>query len=163
MTLATHIVIAAAVVKPLGIQSPALGFLIALASHYMSDAIPHWDYWLNSISPDDPAERRKFSFRGEFLGDFVKIALDGTAGTALALFLLHPASVSDWVLAAGLIVGSVLPDFLQGVYYTRRAEFLRPLQTFHDFMHTKIRLHFYPVIGIPFQIIIFLLSVYLTY
>lgn len=151
MTLATHIVIATAVAKPIASVSPILGFFVALASHYLSDAIPHWDYRLYSLADKDSAENRKFNFSKVFLKDLARIALDFFAGLAIVLFLYWPTTTKELVEILLLAAGGTLPDFLQGVYYTRRAEFLLPLQRFHDFMHTKIKLGPYPLLGVPFQ------------
>ncbi|KKW21186.1 MAG: hypothetical protein UY61_C0012G0009 [Candidatus Adlerbacteria bacterium GW2011_GWC1_50_9] len=52
MTLATHIVIAGAITRPIAGAHPALLFLVSLASHYLADAIPHWDYDIRSV-PDE--------------------------------------------------------------------------------------------------------------
>ncbi len=156
MTLATHAVIAAAVAKPAIAIHPLLGFVVAFASHYFADAIPHGDYNLRSLKDDEPAEKRKFSSRSDFLYDLWRIAFDGILGAAIVLAIFRPASLEELLTWFSVILGGMLPDLLQGIYYTRRAEFLRPVQVFHDYMHTKIKLGPYPLVGVPMQAAIFL-------
>ena len=159
MTLATHIVIASAITKSLS-TSPILGFFIALLSHYLTDAIPHWDYRLRSLREESPADQRKFSSLNDFFVDLGKMAFDFFFGAVLAIWMLSPDSLEKWIYSAGIIAGAVLPDFLQGIYYTRRAEFLLPVQKFHDFLHTKIKLGRYPAFGVPLQAILFIVAIW---
>lgn len=162
MTLATHIVIAAAVAKPAMAIHPALGFFAALISHYLADAIPHWDYKLHSIAEKEiKAENLKWDYQTLLTKDLRNIALDFFLGLAVAYFFLLPQSTEQIAYFLLMASGAALPDFLQGVYFTRRAEFLKPIQRLHDFMHTEIKLGPYPLIGIPFQLVIFLFSLYL--
>lgn len=160
MTLATHIVIAAAASKPIGMAHPILVFLVSLASHYLSDAIPHWDYHLSSLPERKDMRERAFSSVRAFLHDFKKIALDALLGTVIVLATLRPQTGEQYFFLALIVVGSTLPDFLQGVYYATHWKVLEPIQRFHDFMHTKIKLGPYPKFGIPFQAIIALIAVY---
>ena len=157
MTLATHIIIAAAVTKSIAPAHPLLIFTTAIITHYLSDAIPHWDYSLSSIDSEVRHEERKWNFRDPtFLRDIRNIAFDAFLGTALVALIASPASSSEFLWLFLTAAGAVLPDFLQGVYFTRRADFLRVIHHFHGFMHSKIALGPYPLIGIPFQAIIFL-------
>ena len=159
MTLTTHIAIAAAVTKPLASYHPIFAFLLALASHYLSDAIPHWDYNLASVEKDKEGDMVHWTFtKKTILVDLFRTGLDGILGTSLVIFLLWPDTLKEAIYIFSLIVGGVLPDFLQGVYHTGRAEFLKPLSEFHKRIHTKIKLGPYPLIGIPLQLIILLLS-----
>ena len=156
MTLATHIIIAAAATKPIASTHPLLIFAAAIITHYLSDAIPHWDYSLFSIDSEVRHEERKWNFRDRaFLKDIRNIAFDALLGTALVALIARPASSGEFLWLFLTAAGAVLPDFLQGVYFTRRADFLRRLHHFHGFMHSKIALGPYPLIGIPFQAIIF--------
>jgi len=161
MTLATHIVIAAAVAKPLAASNPIIGFFIALVSHYLSDAIPHWDYKLHSIDTKEISmEKRTWDYKTLVIKDLRSIVLDFFLGLAVGYFFLNPRTTEQFIYFLLVTVGAVLPDFLQGAYYTHRAEFLKPLQRFHDFMHTKIKLGPYPLVGIPFQLIVFFIALY---
>ena len=158
MTLATHIVIAAAVTKKITLAHPLIGFCVAIASHYFSDAIPHWDYALGATQdPEDIKKRHWSADRTLLWRDLRHVTTDALLGTAVVLLVIRPASTAQWLWAILAIIGGALPDFLQGLYMSG-ARFLLPLQRFHDRMHAKIRLAAYPLIGIPFQVLIFLLS-----
>lgn len=159
--LTTHIVIAAAVAKPFAHYHPAAGFFAALASHYLADAVPHWDYAMHAIETKDDAEKLHWDgekarvFRRRARRDILHFAVDGLAGVSIILLLIRPIASDQWLWAAAAIIGGTLPDFLQGAYLSG-ATFLKPLQCFHDFCHTKIKLGPYPLIGIPLQLIILL-------
>lgn len=163
MTLTTHIIIAAAAAQPFAEFHPAVIFTVALASHYLSDAIPHWDYSILSFpdkSMDDVHKRRwNFGIR-TFWIDILRIGTDFFIGSTILWLILRPAIPAEWLTVLLIFAGGALPDFLQGVYYTRHADFLKPLHVFHDFMHTKIKLGPYPWIGVPFQVLIFSLVLY---
>ena len=165
MTLTTHMAIAAAVAKPFARAHPILGFCAAIASHYLSDAIPHWDYRLRAITDMEETAKDTWrpdnarAFRRTILGDVRRFALDGFLGATLVLICIKPVSGGQWLWVGAAIIGSCLPDFGQGLYLAGFS-FLKPLQRFHDRMHTKIRLGPYPAVGIPFQAIILLLSLY---
>ncbi len=160
MTLATHIVIAAAVTKNIASRHPVLGFFAAIASHYLSDAIPHWDYSLRATEYNEDMEKLRWGRnRALMWRDLRHFALDGFIGAAVVLIAIRPVSAAQWTWAGLSIVGGVLPDFLQGLYFLGM-RFLLPLQRFHDLAHTKMRLGPYPLIGIPFQALIFLLAVF---
>lgn len=151
MTLTTHSIIAAAVTRPIAAVHPALLFFAALASHYLSDAIPHWDYPLGAVEDTENPDKRHWSRDWRLLsGDIARFAIDGFLGAGIVLLLLRPASSDDWLRALAIIIGGSLPDFLQGVYMFG-LRILKPHQRMHDFFHTKILLGPYPLIGIPFQ------------
>lgn len=163
MILSTHILIAAAVAKPLASVHPAAAFIAALASHYLSDAIPHWDYTLHSIENKDDPEKRQWSVdRTLLLKDFFRYATDAFIGAALVALLMRPSSWHElwWFLA--VVIGGALPDFLQALQMLRipLGRWLHPHQLFHDWIHTKIKLGPYPLIGIPLQAIIALIAIY---
>lgn len=163
MTLATHIVIAGAITRPIAGAHPALLFLVSLASHFLADLIPHWDYDVRSV-PDEQKESPdeiRFNFSDRvFWKDVARFGIDASIGFGIFLFFSWPESWPALFKIFLISASSVLPDFLQGVYFTRRAEFLKPVQRLHDFFHTRLRLGPYPLIGIPFQAIFFFISVY---
>ena len=161
MTLGTHIVIGAAATRVLGATHPILGFFIGLASHYLSDFIPHWDYKLSSLSGRKTSAERRWGSKKLFVLDLGKIAIDFFVGAIIVAIFWPNSFTQSFFLLAAIFIGSTLPDFLEGLYFTTKfALILNPHQRFHDFMHTKIKLGAYPTIGIPSQIIIFLLSLY---
>ena len=160
MTLTTHSIIAAAVTKPLMRVHPIFIFLVAVASHYASDAIPHWDYPLASIeNPEDKEHRRWGRNRATLIKDIGHFAFDGLLGAFIVIAAIRPVTAQQWAWALAAIIGGVLPDFLQGIYMLER-KFLRLHQKFHDIFHTNIRLGPYPILGISFQAAITTIALY---
>lgn len=160
MTLTTHSIIAAAITKPLGHAHPVLIFALAIFSHYLSDAIPHWDYKINSVENlENPDNRRIGSNRGAIKKDIIHFTFDGLLGAAIVIFVIQPATFQQWAWALAAITGGCLPDFLQGLYVFK-IKILRFPQRFHDFFHSKICLSPYPLIGIPFQAVILFIALY---
>ena len=161
MTLTTHSIIAAAVTKPFLSYNPIAVFLLALASHYIADAIPHWDYSLRAVENKENPDLRAWSNnRSLLIKDLMRFGLDGLLGAAIVITIMQPISSAQWFGVAAMLIGGSLPDFLQGLYITRKFSFLGPLQHFHNRMHTKIKLGPYPLIGIPLQIAIVLVALY---
>jgi hypothetical protein len=164
MTLATHIVIGAAVARPLMAFNPGFAFLAAFISHYLADAIPHWDYNLDSIADrDEDLKKHWVITRASLSRDITHAALDAFLGTAFIFTFFPPTSLETFLWAAATIMGAVLPDFLQGLFMIRRPSWMYPIQKFHTIMHTKIKLGPYPLIGIPFQCIIFIFFLYFLF
>jgi len=135
MTLATHILVAGALTRPLAGSIPAsLIFVTALASHYIADAIPHYDYKLLSKDRSDP-DRPKLKKDWRLITlDLTRIFLDIAIGATL-LYFLFPSLPLSWV-----ILGAILPDMLQPLFWLYKKFPIKQTQTFHDFMHAKLRL-----------------------
>ncbi len=155
MTLAVHALIGAATAHQVGLSHPAIALATGIATHYLSDAIPHWDYRLLSFPREEKSQMRRWPFASiAFKKDIFRIASDAALGAGLVIFITKTPS---WTSALPVLLaafGGMAPDLLQGIYFTGFAPFLAPFQRFHDFCHTKIKLDPYPTIGIPFQIII---------
>ena len=160
MTLTTHSIIAAAVTKPLAAANPAFIFIAAVISHYLSDAIPHWDYRLSSIEDAEDSDKRHWTHnRNTIINDIRRFAFDGFLGAGVVLLIIRPVTREQWIWAILAIIGGSLPDFLQGLYMLK-LRFLKPHQRLHDLMHSKIRLGPYPRLGIPFQALIYASALY---
>lgn len=161
MTLAVHALIGAAASRRLGMHNPLALFIVGAATHYLSDAIPHWDYRLLSFPHGEKSQTRRWPFASAaFKKDIVRIACDGALGMVLVLLIGQPASFATAIPFLLAAFGAMAPDLLQGIYFTGYAAFLKPFQKFHDFCHTKIKLSPYPAIGVPFQIIIAIAAIY---
>ncbi|TSC68902.1 MAG: hypothetical protein G01um101466_265 [Parcubacteria group bacterium Gr01-1014_66] len=161
MTLTTHSIIAAAIAKPLMQMNPLLAFVAALASHYLSDAIPHWDYPLASIEDKEDKEKRHWgSNRRMLMKDISRMALDGFLGAGILLLIVRPVTTQQLLWTLAVIIGGSLPDFLQGLYMLK-LKFLTPHQRLHDIFHTNIRLGPYPLFGVPFQLVIAAIALYI--
>jgi hypothetical protein len=150
MVLTTHAVIGAA----LGAltANPAEAVAVGAISHYLLDAIPHWEYSLNALAerPANPLDKQ-FKFGAGSAWDFTRLAID--AGLALVLVwtlgaLFGFSSSAFWWGA----LGGVLPDGLQFFYYRYHWRWLAPLQRLHLFMHADADLKSQPWLGVPAQI-----------
>ncbi len=152
MTLATHTVVGAAVAAALP-NHPILGGISAFASHFLLDALPHWDYRILSASanPDTPS---KLVFDRLFLLDLLRIGGDGLLGLAVAAtFFLHGdlTQFSSWIWLVGAL-SAILPDLLQFVYSKYPKEPVAHLQAFHRWIHTSRRLEGKHIIGVASQL-----------
>jgi hypothetical protein len=136
LILATHAVVGAAVASLIP-NHPLGAFLAGIASHFVIDAFPHWDYRLRSM------------FRGADKGaalpidtglaiDLGLIGLDACLGLALAMwFFSTPATATTILLGA---LGGMLPDPLQFACRLYPREPLLSLQRFHVWIHSKTKL-----------------------
>jgi len=124
MYLTVHGATAMLVAK--AVPNPILAFLLALVSHFILDFIPHGD---------EHILKKHFS-SGQNLRRITGVAsLDGIilAGF-LVLFLWVGPTVSTSTIIASLL-GSLLPDALQGLYFATSWTWLKPFQDFHLGVH----------------------------
>ncbi|MDO8561186.1 MAG: hypothetical protein Q7R91_03145 [bacterium] len=151
MILTTHAItgVAAASLVP---SHRVLAFFLAFASHFLIDAIPHWDYHLvskryvggNLMATDMP-------FGWDFCKDLVKIGFDFVLGLFFSFIIFGLFfNLSFWLILIG-VAGGMLPDFLQFVYMKFKHEPLVSLQRFHMWIHTKKRLYGKVFLGILLQ------------
>ena len=120
MILSSHIIVGSAVAESLMSNSLTAGnaaaiFIIALASHYVLDIIPHWHYCVPSIDKD----REEFISDKKIIArDALKVFLDGLIGLAVVLWLIGLPMGSNKIFIVGIIVfASILPDFLSAMYF----------------------------------------------
>lgn len=154
MILLSHSIIgvAAASVFP---SNPMLAFSVALASHYIMDAIPHWDYKLLSSKEDSKTPLNNDIVIGEnFIFDLRNVFIDALLGVIISflLFYFFGFGHSVLILIVG-IIGGIIPDILQFVYFKIRKEPFKSLYIFHNFIHSchkELKRH--NVAGIFFQI-----------
>ena len=136
MILSTHAVVGAAIATLLP-RDPVLVFAAGVASHFVIDAIPHWDYPLRGISVGR-SQVGAIRVNSALLRDACLVALDACAGLAMAIWLFaHSAPI--WIIAIAAFA-AMLPDPLQVVHRLYPHEPLRTLQRFHEWIHTDRRL-----------------------
>ena len=119
MILTPHFLVGAALATK--IQPLALAVILAICSHYILDAVPHWDYSTLYI--------RKKQWK-KSLPVFLKIALDFSLGLLIISLL-----AKNWFL---IIVGgffAVLPDAV--TFITIILPKSKPLEM-HHFFHDRI-------------------------
>jgi hypothetical protein len=146
MILSTHAVVGGALAG-LFPSHPVAAFAVGFASHFVIDAIPHWDYPLRSISVARGA-RNQVRLTPALARDVALIGFDAIVGLALAIGIFATPSTIVAVLAGA--VGAMLPDPLQFVHTLYPHEPLASLQRFHRWMHTKRRLRW--PIGVSSQV-----------
>ena len=164
MTLGTHIIVATAVSKaiiPTG--NIPLIFGVSLASHYLVDAIPHFDYESSMLKKD---EINPMIIRTNFspklaIKDFTKFGFDLFLGLIiLYLSVKNNLQITGITPYVAIIIGGTLPDLLQFLCAIYKKPPLTYFQKFHDFWHSKLRLKATPS-AIASQIAIVALSVFL--
>lgn len=152
MTLAAHSVVGATVVKVLPFN-PFLAIFLAFMSHFVLDAIPHWDYPLKSaVKTTGDVAGVKFLKGRLFWRDLTIIAFDLLLGLSLIWFLYTP----DFGLWFWLLLGvgaAVLPDFLQFAYGKYGGSVLTFFQSWHNYCHSKFSLNNYFWPGVILQIL----------
>jgi hypothetical protein len=137
MILGTHAIVGGAIGSLLP-SHPVLAALAGFASHFAIDAIPHWDYPLQSIAVGKGADNRRLNPDRRLMLDLIFIGADACAGLAFAIWLFAtPATTA--VVAIGAVAG-MLPDPLQFVQSLYQREPLNSLQRFHGWIHSKRKL-----------------------
>jgi hypothetical protein len=137
MILSTHAVAGGAVASLLS-SHPAAAAIAGFASHFVLDAIPHWDYPLRSISLGKGANNRRLSFSSATLTDFAIIGIDACAGFGLTLWMFATQG-SIRTIAIGAFA-AMLPDALQFLHTLYPRGLLHALQRFHWRIHSKLAL-----------------------
>ena len=125
MILTPHLLVGAAV----GTQTTSIfaAFAISLASHYVFDFLPHWDY-LEYLDLKNKFQR-------------IKILLELCIVAIIAFLILWVKGIS-FVIVAGMI-GALLPDAVEFLYHGFKIKPLKRLSVFHNKIHSKIRLSFW--------------------
>lgn len=167
MILTTHAITGAAIASTIPTH-PVLGFTLGFCSHFLLDAIPHWEYNLASISEDkvNPINT-DIKINSDFLHDLLKVIFDGFLGIGLSLliFVYYSAEPSFPNLLIPILAGSIggmLPDALQFVYWKCRIEPFISLQKFHIKIHAKTKLLDRVFLGTTSQILIIMIIVLLA-
>jgi hypothetical protein len=102
MTATGHAIIGTVIAAKLG--NPALAIPIAFASHFLADALPHWDTGTN---------RRKKSMIRFFTESFIDVTL-GFVLSWLIIIWLFPST--NLLYAFLIIIVSESPDWLTAPY-----------------------------------------------
>jgi len=146
LTLTTHAIVGGAIVSLMPVH-PLLGVCMAFASHFLLDAIPHWDYPIRSASMN-PEIAGSMKYDRALFADMVTIGADALLGIVLALILFATQRIIILVLL-GACAG-ILPDALQFAYMRFPRQPLAFLQRFHQWSHTSHKLS-NPLLGVLSQ------------
>ncbi len=155
MTLTTHAITGAALATLMP-SHPVLGFCAGFGSHFLLDAIPHWDYPILSDSIH-PSKGGKLKFSRLLFLDGLRIGGDALLGLVLAALIFgYPYLLTPALIGA---IGGITPDFLQFVYLRFPHPATSWLQRFHSWIHTRVGFEGRPVLGMTTQVIFVLLIV----
>lgn len=163
MTLTTHAVIGAVIVSKFP-NHPVLGFFLAFGSHFILDAIPHWDYPMRSYK-EDAADKlnSRMPIGRDFYLDLFRVGGDFFIGLFVSLIIFSSLGhISTWWLTLVGVAGGVAPDFLQFLYWEIRKEPLTTLQRFHIWIHTKNKMKNLAMVSMLSQIVLVWLVIYLN-
>lgn len=127
MTLTAHAAMGAVIGEAVG--NPLLGFVIAIAVHFLVDIVPHGDTFISN------------NFR--VLKRRRKQALAYVTADAICaiLFVLFIVNVRDVALIRPIslaIAGSVLPDLLVGLFDITKSRYLRWISRLHFAFHNIV-------------------------
>src|SRR4030042_5795292 len=106
------------------IPNPLLAFIVGFISHYIFDIIPHGD----SRAPDKWKNPIHIAFAA--LIDLIVLII-------FILCLGVNTIILNWNTALALL-GSLIPDFLQGFYFLTNKKKLIRHQNIHNFFHNLI-------------------------
>ncbi len=110
MTAASHALIGTVIAAKIG--NPALAIPVAIASHFIADAIPHWDTATNGNGKHNLT-------RAVFYNTIADITL-GFILSFLLIYFIFPQTNLFYTFL--IIIMAQLPDYLTGPYYFFRIE-----------------------------------------
>lgn len=135
MILASHIIISGLLASKT--QNYFLAALIGLISHYILDAIPHWDYLSEEFklkANGNPG----FIKSKKFWQEIIKVVADIVIGLLLLFIFLKPSSLINIIPAViGLFFG-VLPDPINLLYWMTGWKIIKWNSDVQNFMHYSI-------------------------
>ena len=161
MTLAAHAA-TGALLAAFVPEHPVIAFTLGFGSHFLLDAIPHWDYHLSSIEDDEDPLEMKMPFGWNFFFDILKIGLDFALGIIIGC-LVFPA-LFHFPLTTAIVfgaAGATLPDLLTFLYTRFPYGVFYSIMQFHVFVHTEGKIKNWKI-GFPLQVA-FVLSVCLIF
>lgn len=143
MILTSHMLVGAA----LGAHLPNIwtAFGLGLVSHYLLDAIAHWDY-LSYVNIKNAVHRQKISI------DLAILIIT----TLILVWWLGPKTI----ILAG-ILGALLPDGFELLYKNFGFKWLKPLSNFHLMIHNNQRLSLSE--GLPSLILVSLAAIFVLF
>ncbi len=153
MILASHIIVSGLLGATT--QNYFLAAVFGFVSHYVLDAIPHWDFYLSpEFKIKAEAEDGKFIKEKFFWKEASKIVIDILIGLGLLFIFLKNLSYINIAAVFISVFFGILPDPLQLLYLMTKVRFIKwnfDFQEFiHHLIHSKIDQKFWP--GIIIQI-----------
>jgi len=158
MILVTHGIVGASVALSVT-GNPVLGGVLAFASHFVLDMIPHWDYQVKSLSQSNDAKEMFIKKGINLYTDICKVAFDGLLGLSVPLVITLLVLDNHLYIALIGATCGIIPDFLQAVYFKTHTKILEKFAILSIKLHTKIRFDNRPVIGLLMQSTLWIASI----
>ena len=129
----------------IGAHSPNVwaAFILGLISHYLLDALPHWEYL---TSP---------KIKG--IKPLLYILTDFILGLVIILILVESMNMTLDMIVVSAILGVLLPDVFLFARVNLKLNFLTSLCNFHNKIHNAKKFNF--LIGSISQVLIIILSI----
>jgi len=171
MILSSHIITATAVAVPLATgpitpTSAIIIFLVAFCSHYLLDLIPHWDYKLMSIKTCCGKEKKGYIEKDKLKIDLLRMTIDGLLGVFVSSIIISLSSLGTGekiIVLLIIIPTSILPDMIEVINIFFKKQPVAFLHKIHLFFHRKNIFMGQPQKGVPLQIVVILLIIYLSF
>jgi len=160
MILTPHAIIGASLANIFP-NDPALGFGLAFFSHYVLDMLPHKDYDIdNFLETETKTVKSIFHNAGAAL-HLLFISLDFIVAVFLC-FLFFVRDEKSLLLTLVGIVGGLLPDFFQFLYYKYKNQPWIFFQKIHDQNHNTNHMKERPILGylVQFTLVILFLVLF---
>lgn len=152
MILTPHAIVGAALANIFP-NDPALGFGLAFFSHYALDMLPHTDYDINNFFDKETKTVRSVIKNAGAAMHLLVIILDFIFAIFLCVLLFVRDEKSLMITLLG-VLGGLLPDFLQFIYYKFKKEPWIFIQKIHDKFHFDTKIKHNILLGIFVQILI---------
>ena len=138
MILASHIIVSGLLGATT--QNYFLAATLGFFSHFIVDAIPHWDDYLSpEFDSRAKSEKSLFLKSRYFYKEISKVAIDILIGiSVLSLIFFKTSGFDNITYAAVGIFFGVLPDPLQLLYFMTNWRFLKPNYDIQFRLHTLI-------------------------
>ena len=154
MLATSHLLAGAAVGTAIG--NPLLAFILGYISHFLLDALPHFD----------PGLYRKRKADGSLPEEFARFeypiaAIDVLLGVFLTMYFWHLHAESSALLFGAL--GGLLPDLFDNVPFWNKQvwkiNFLHSMAKLHQTIHFPVLPRNLILVGIPVQLLVFALTI----
>jgi preprotein translocase subunit SecE len=137
MILTPHAIVGAAIANIFP-DDPALGFGLAFVSHYVLDMLPHTEYDIGSLfNKESRTFNSVFKNKGAIV-HFLFILADFIVAILLCALIFVRNEKSAVITFMG-ILGGLLPDFFQFMFYKFKGEPWKFYQNIHDKLHKIIK------------------------
>lgn len=156
MILSTHAVVGSSISHAFSLN-PVGSFAVGFISHFVLDAIPHWDYPTYFFNGTKGKTISKCKI---FIIDGIKIILDIAGGTVIPTILFYQGD-GNFAFICGAL-GGMAPDFFHILYRLFPHKLISKINDFHHFCHTRIKLKDWHIAGPALQILFSTACVFLS-